>query len=81
MSDPKPPLYSDRCTRHADVLEPGPCGACADVRKANRALTVVPDGTPWPIHCGQCDENRQRTTPFGVIRCPECHPLATEESA
>lgn len=53
-SDPKPPLYSDRCTRHADVLEPGPCGACADVRKANeqrpRHLAAVADSTPCLIH-------------------------------
>jgi hypothetical protein len=78
------PLYSDRCTRHGDVLEPGNCGACADVRKANamrpRALTLVPDGTPWPLHCGNCDENRQLETAFGQIRCPECHPLAEEAS-
>jgi len=39
-----PPLYADRCKRHGDVLEPGNCGACADVRKANavRPLTLVP---------------------------------------
>lgn len=39
-----PPLYSDRCGQHGHVLEPGPCGPCADVRKANVGrpkLTVV----------------------------------------
>lgn len=41
--DEQPPLYSDRCSRHGHVLEPGNCGACADVRKANKArpLTLV----------------------------------------
>lgn len=28
-----PPLYADRCRRHANVAVPGPCGDCADVRK------------------------------------------------
>ena len=40
-----PPLYSDRCHRHGNDPEPPPCGACADVRKANQqrpTLTVVP---------------------------------------
>lgn len=43
--DQQPPLYSDRCTQHVNVAEPGNCGNCADVRKANqahgRAFTVV----------------------------------------
>ncbi len=41
----KPPLYADRCRRHDDDAEPPPCGACADVRKANAArppLALVP---------------------------------------
>jgi hypothetical protein len=41
----RPPLYSDRCSRHGNDPEPDPCGACADVRKANREhppLHVVP---------------------------------------
>ncbi len=29
-----PPLYADHCPTHADVAEPGPCGGCADARKA-----------------------------------------------
>lgn len=43
-SDSRPPLYSDRCSQHGDTLEPGPCGACADVRKAakGRPLHAVP---------------------------------------
>jgi hypothetical protein len=75
-----PPRFPEHCDAHANTAKPGKCGECADARRAARALTVVPDGTPWPLHCGECDENRQRQTQFGVIRCPECHPLA-EESA
>lgn len=39
-----PPLYPDRCKAHGDVADPGPCGGCADVRKANarRPLHAVP---------------------------------------
>lgn len=78
----KPPLYSDRCSQHGDVLQPGNCGNCADVRKANRRLAVVGPHNPATVpHCGQCDETRHRETPFGVIRCPECHPRAEEASA
>lgn len=40
----RPPLYPNRCAEHGDVAEPGPCGACADARKAPR-LTVVPLAT------------------------------------
>lgn len=77
----KPPLYSDRCKRHGDVPEPGPCGDCADVRKAARRLAVVGPANPATVpHCGECDETRHRETPFGVIRCPECHPRAEEAS-
>jgi hypothetical protein len=80
-SGPKPPLYSDRCSQHGDVLQPGNCGDCADVRKANRRLAVVgPHNPATKPHCGQCDETRHRETPFGVIRCPECHPRAEEAS-
>lgn len=83
-ADPTPPLYSDRCKRHGDVAEPPPCGACADVRKANAQkprLSLVGPRTPARVpHCGECDETRHRETPFGVIRCPECHPNAEEAS-
>jgi hypothetical protein len=73
--DPKPPLYSDRCSRHADVAEPGPCGGCADARKATRRLAVVgPHNPARKPHCGECDETRHIETPVGIIRCPNCHP-------
>lgn len=52
-SAPKPPLYSDRCQAHGDVLEPGPCGACADVRKAAQQrppLTLVAPGKRCIVH-------------------------------
>jgi hypothetical protein len=76
-----PPLFANRCTRHGHVADPGPCGACADARKAGRVLSIVSPANPAKVpHCGKCDETRHRTTPFGQIRCPECHPLA-EESA
>jgi hypothetical protein len=49
-----PPLYSDRCKRHGNDPEPDPCGACADVRKANaqqpRHLAAVADAAPCLIH-------------------------------
>jgi hypothetical protein len=43
-ADATPPLYANRCKRHGHVLDPGPCGSCADVRQANaaRPLTLVP---------------------------------------
>jgi hypothetical protein len=78
-----PPLYPDRCASHGNVAAPGNCGNCADVRKANarQHLTVV-TAFERPDWCGHCDEHtRQRETPFGVIRCPECHPLADEEAS
>lgn len=79
-----PPLYSDRCEVHGDEAAPPPCGKCADVRKANAVkprLSLVGPSNPARVpHCGECDETRHRETPFGVIRCPECHPRA-EESA
>jgi ribosomal protein L37AE/L43A len=55
-----------------------------DARKARRVLSVVGRGgvaNPATVpHCGECDETRHRETPFGVIRCPECHPRAEEAS-
>lgn len=83
-ADPTPPLYSDRCSRHGNVAEPPPCGACADARKANAQkprLSLVSPATPARVpHCGECDETRHLATPVGVIRCPNCHPLAEEAS-
>jgi hypothetical protein len=37
----RPPLYSGRCSRHGDVAEPGPCGGCADARKAGRPTLAL----------------------------------------
>jgi hypothetical protein len=78
-----PPRFPDHCQRHANVPEPGPCGACADARKAAaaapRLLSVVSPAAPAKVpHCGVCDQYRMRETPFGMIRCPECHPRAAE---
>jgi hypothetical protein len=48
------PLYPDRCTRHADTAEPGNCGSCADVRKANatrpRTLQLVTPARRCIVH-------------------------------
>lgn len=83
----RPPLFPQHCDRHGDVAEPGPCGSCADARKAHefrtagqpRHLAVVSSRPDW---CHRCDEHtRLLDTPVGVIRCPECHPLAEEASA
>jgi hypothetical protein len=79
-----PPLFPNHCRQHSAVAEPGPCGGCADVRKANAAkprLSVVARTPAKVPHCGQCDETRHRETEFGVIRCPECHPEADQEIA
>ena len=49
----RPPFYDDRCARHITLAEPGPCGDCADVRKANqqrRALTVVRETRHCLVH-------------------------------
>ena len=79
-----PASFPDHCRKHANVAEPGPCGGCADARKANAAkprLSLVSPATPARVpHCGKCDETRHLTTPVGVIRCPDCHPLAEEAS-
>jgi hypothetical protein len=78
---PAPPRFPDHCPKHADVAQPGKCGECKDARIARAAgmthLSLVPAKV---MHCGNCDENRQIETPVGVIRCPECHPLAEEAS-
>lgn len=37
----QPPLYSDRCNAHGNDPDPGPCGRCADVRKANAQRTPL----------------------------------------
>jgi len=76
-----PPRFPDHCPDHADDPVPPKCGGCQKQKQANRRLTVVGPSNPATVpHCGECDESRHRETPFGVIRCPECHPRA-EESA
>lgn len=79
-----PASFPDHCRKHAHVAEPGPCGGCADARKAHAAkprLSLVCPAAPARVpHCGNCDETRHLTTPVGVIRCPDCHPLAEEAS-
>ena len=65
-----PPLYSDRCERHGDDPAPGPCGNCADVRKANaakpRPLALVRETQqclvhmePDVTHCRGCAADRK----------------------
>lgn len=39
-----PPSFADHCEEHWNVAVPGPCGSCADARKASRKLTAVPEG-------------------------------------
>ena len=83
--DTAPPLYPDHCPAHARVAVPGKCGDCKDARKAWERrppeLSVVASFPAKVPHCGECDEYRMRETPFGQIRCPNCHPLAEEASA
>lgn len=82
--DTTPPRYPDHCPAHANVAVPGKCGDCKDARKAWEARPVLSVVASFPAkvpHCGNCDELRMRETPFGLIRCPECHPLAEEASA
>jgi hypothetical protein len=65
-----PPRFPDHCQRHADDAEPGPCGDCADARKANRAkppLTLVATPTqrclvhyePDARNCRGCAADRK----------------------
>ena len=80
----KPPRFPDHCPKHANVAVPGNCGDCKDTRLANAKalprLSLVTE-EPRPEWCGRCNEfTRQLETPVGVIRCPECHPLAEEAS-
>jgi hypothetical protein len=60
------------------------CWACGHKREQwEMSLTTdaVFDRAPWCGDDGCNPMTRQRETPFGVIRCPECHPLAEEASA
>ncbi len=65
-----PPAFPDHCRKHAHIAEPGPCGACADVRKANtvRPLQLVPatptqrcliHAQPDLAHCSGCAADRK----------------------
>lgn len=76
---PAPP-YPAHCPKHAHTALPGRCGDCKDARVAyetRQAIALAPK--PKPPWCGVCEQTtRQRETDFGVIRCPECHPLAAE---
>ena len=81
------PRFPDHCRKHADVPVPGKCGDCKDTREANALaaeqvprLSIVATVPAKVPHCGECDQYRMRETPFGLIRCPECHPLAEEAS-
>jgi hypothetical protein len=75
-----PVAYPAHCPRHAQTALPGKCGDCKDARVAYEArpqLALVDQRPPW---CGRCagPNDRHLETPHGVIRCPECNPLATE---
>jgi len=65
-----PPRFPDHCQRHADVAEPGPCGNCADVRKARATqprLSLVASPTqrclvhyePDVTNCRGCAADRK----------------------
>lgn len=68
-----PPPFPDHCQRHAHTAVPGPCGGCADQRRANRAappraLQLVPDRDRRPClihaqpdvqHCRGCAADRK----------------------
>lgn len=71
-TDPTPPLYSDRCSRHGNVAEPGPCGPCADVRKAAKVRPLYAVASPMRrclVHdtsfesvCNGCEADRKADT-------------------
>jgi hypothetical protein len=80
-ADGEPP----RCSQHKGTpREKVPnCWACGHKREQwEMSLTTdaVFDRAPWCGDDGCNPMTRQRETPFGVIRCPECHPLAEEAS-
>jgi DNA-binding transcriptional ArsR family regulator len=73
---PDPPTeFPDHCDKHRHVAESGPCGGCADRRRARAAATTdgerKPARPPW---CGQCDEITRQLDTEPVTRCPRCHP-------
>jgi hypothetical protein len=72
-----------KCSRHIDVEDPPPCGACREARLAadaaeeeRRHLSLVKP--PW---CGNCEERTRLITWAGwgdegdvVEKCDTCHP-------
>lgn len=48
VGPPDKPVFIDHCERHRHVPTPGPCGPCADVRKAQVRLSLV--ATPCLVH-------------------------------
>lgn len=71
-----PPLFANRCTRHGNVEQPGPCGNCKDAREAAKTRAdALPDYRlrVVPPLCGECDE-RWIETPSGLAKCPNCYP-------
>lgn len=81
--DPNEP---PKCRKHKGLRRAfiEDCHGCEIKRKQweiSRAASAEFGRDPW---CGddECDPiTRKRTTPFGLILCPECHPLAEEASA
>jgi len=65
-----PPSFPEHCKRHANVAEPGPCGDCADARKAakGRPLYAVVSSTlrrclvhaeSYATTCRGCEADRK----------------------
>jgi hypothetical protein len=81
----QPPLIQGRCETHQyDVVAPK-CGACKDARIYAEATAIKPAlalVSSRPDWCGDCDQfTRLRNYDSVPYRCPECHPLANQESA
>jgi hypothetical protein len=81
--DARDPDEPPRCDRHVGMAraDAPPCLPCQLKRErweASRSADAVFHRDPW---CGddECDPHtRLRESPVGVMRCPECHPLAAE---
>lgn len=76
-----PARPSERCTKHADVDEPGPCGRCGAARRAAErwdaeqadAADVERARRRELIEaCPDCDDNGMRDLGVGLARCT--HP-------
>jgi hypothetical protein len=78
-------LHPPRCDKHNRLPygdEP-PCKVCKRMRERWEAEQVkANEPKPKPPWCGRCSDpnRRQLETPVGIIRCPECHPLAAQET-